>query len=659
MLVTINQGKAIKVEGDQEHPFTKGFLCQKLRTYHQRVHSDQRILWPLRRTGKKGEGKFKRISWDEAWDQIVTTFKAIEKEHGSEALLPYSYAGNMGLINRNAGDPFFHRFCASRLDRTICSSAARAGWTAHYGTGPNDNPEKAVDATLIVAWGINIKVTNIHFWPLIQQARRKGAKLVVIDPYQNITAKAADHYIALQPGGDSALALGILKVILKMGWEDNSFIKECSTGFKALQDYVSSISLEQVSEQSGVSQEEIQNLAGMFSENPKTFIRIGIGLSRNSRGANSIRAITSLAAALGLFDGGKGRGALLSSSAFSGDHEKLVYQQHSSQPTRLINMAQLGDALTTLSPPIKSLFVYNSNPLSVAPDTGKVRAGLEREDLFTVVHEQVMTPTAGYADLILPATTSFENKDLYTGYGHFIFSQSNPVLPPQGEAISNFDLFQRLARKMGYTNPAFSQTLEERIEDYLENFDGLPEGVKVSSLSDGRYIRSKYADLKESFFGDGKKFQFKILTPNSSDQGIPQLLKAKEFDHPGLIRAFPFKLITPPLGKMLNSTFGENHSIESGTVMIHPVDSKKLAILDGEVVEISNDRGQTLRKAKITKRTQKGLLVAEGIYWADEFKGEQGINHLTSQNLTDLGGGPVFHESRVKVRKLEIQRKLN
>jgi len=652
IVATLDDGIITRIDGDSDHPFTKGFLCKKVRTYHDRVQSDERVLYPQKRVGAKGEGRFERISWDEAWTILVEKLTTIREEHGGEALLPYSYAGNMGKVNFHAGDPFFHRYGASRLNRTICSTAAKSGWALHYGSGPHSPPDKALDSDLIVAWGINAKVTNIHFMPLVVEARRRGAKFIVIDPYRNITAEAADDHFLVKPGGDTALALAVLKILITNNKVDRGFIENHSDGFAELEAYVAALDMATLVEKSGVSETRLRELAGLFADNPKTFIRVGVGLSRNTQGAMTTRAIVSLAAALGLFDGKAGAGALLSSTAFPLDMRTLMFTSLMEQPTRIINMVRLGEALTQADPPVKGLFVYSSNPLSVAPDGSEVKQGLAREDLFTVVHEQVYTDTTRYADLLLPATTSFENDDLYFGFGHFYMSRTEPVVQPRGEAISNFDLFQTLAQKMGFNDPVFFETAAERINTYTPAISGMPADIGAE-IPAGETIRSTHFETAGNFAReDVKKFQFVVDTGDPALPRHASLMPTKELEDTALTEQYPFALITPPNGDLLNSTFGERFPNKLAAVMVHPADAERLDIKQGDRVEIVNQRGSHIREAQVTDRTQPNLLVAEGIYWQNAESGNSGVNDLTSQEVTDYGEGGTFHESRVKLRKV-------
>ncbi len=652
IVATMENDVITRLDGDPDHPFTAGFLCKKVRTYHERVQSTERVLFPQKRVGKKGEGKFQRISWDEAWTILVDRLTDIKERHGSEALLPYSYAGNMGKVNFFAGHPFFHRYGACQLNRTICSVAAKTGWNLHYGSHPQSPPEKAIDSDLIIAWGINAKVTNIHFMPMIVKARRRGARFIVIDPYENVTAEAADQHYRVKPGGDAALALGILKHLTKRQRIDNNFIEKYSEGFADLAAYLAGTSLNTFATASGLTTESMIGLADLIADNPKTFIRVGVGLSRNTQGAMATRAIACLSAAVGLFDGKHGAGALLSSTSFSLDSRVFGFTSLIKKPARTINMVKLGEALTEVSPPVKGLFVYSSNPLSVAPDSSKVRQGLEREDLFTVVHEQFQTGTTKYADLLLPASTSFENDDIYIGYGHYYMGRTEPVFEPKGESMSNFELFQTLALRMGYTDPVFHQDVESRIQSYLPAISGLADSFIKHGLPAGEAIRSDHYDLGGNFtqFKD-KLFKFTLPDNDTAEASHPRLIECHELDDPILSNKYPFALITPPNAELLNSTFGERYPNKLGKVLIHHEDAVAANINDSDQVEIFNDRGFNRRVAEVTDKTQPGLLVAEGIYWQSSASQQTGVNDLTSQAITDAGEGGTFHESRVAIRK--------
>lgn len=659
IVASVESGKVTSLGGDKEHPYTNGFICRKMRGYLDRLYSSERILYPQVRVGKKGEGKFKRVSWKEALERCAEGLMAVKEEFGGEAILPYSYAGNMGAVNRFAGFPFFSKLGASVLGETICSAASGAGWKKQCGPLSGCPPENAAEARLIILWGINVKVSNIHFWQYVATAKKNGCRVIVIDPYKNQTAKSADDFIPVKVGGDSALALGVIKVLFESDSLDHVFLKNHTTGFAGLKAYVDSRELSEFITDSGVSEASIRTLAGLIAKNPKTFIRIGVGISRNSRGAMSIRAITSLAAALGLFSGGKGRGVLLSTSAFKGDSEILTRESLREEPARSINMIHLGYALTGLEKPLKALVVYNSNPATVNPDGSSVRFGLAREDLFTIVHEQVMTPTAKYADVLLPATTFLENMDVYTGYGHFYMGVARPVVEPVGEAKSNFDFFQALALQCGFDDDAFHETCEARLKHYVESMDGVPEDVSVDEIMKGRLVQSTRSRpegdvIKGSNVANRSEFKFRFtVIDESAEPATACLLSGGESMDPDLLARFPLQLITPPHPDLLNSSFGEKYEGELGSVIIHPEDADRFNVKDGAVVILANNRGRSQRTAQVSDDTQKGVLVAEGLFWTVAEKnpglGAGGINDLTSQKITDMGSGATFHESLVTI----------
>ena len=648
LLATIVDGRVVSLNGDPDHPYTKGFICRKMKRYPERVYAKHRILTPKARVGKKGDGHFRDISWPEAWNILTERLQEITREHGGESILPFHYAGNMGVINNSAGLPFFNRIGTLQTMQTICSAAAKGGWKMVCGKGGGCPPWVAESSDLIILWGINVRVSNVHFWRYVSKARKNGAKLVVIDPYLNETAEHADLFIQVKPGGDSALALGVIKFLANKGAVDQEFIASETEGFNRFAGYVASLEMGELEQISGVGQGTIHKLAELLENNPRSFIRIGVGLTRNSRGGMAIRSIGSLAAVMGLFDGREGRGVLLFSGAFSGDSDHLHFPHLSSAGRRTVNMIHLGRELTTVDPKIRALIVYNANPASVAPDGTSVKKGLSREDMFTVVHEQVMSPTAKYADILLPATTFLENRDLYTSYGHFYMGIADPVIEPVGEAISNFDFFQTLAGKMGFDDDPFQQSLNDRMSLYLSTLQGVPDDFNPDTLEAGSYIESIYNRLDGPVLRRKQSiFQFVIDTPEHPPHAC--ITPTAEFDHPDLVSRFPYRLITPPDDRLLNSTFGEFYQDEIGEVLIHPDDAERDSIVDGSLVTLSNFRGDVQRKARVSDRTGKGLLVAAGIYWPSGERG--GINNLTSQECSDVGGGALFHESRVKLEK--------
>lgn len=655
LLVSVTEGKVTSLQGDKEHPYTNGFICRKMRRYPERLYSSERVLYPQLRIGNKGAAEFRRISWDEALDICAGKLSDVRRLYGGKAILPYSYAGNMGVVNRYAGYPFFHKLGTLQLDQTICSAAAKVGWEKHCRDLGGSPPEKAAESDLIIAWGINIKVSNVHFWQYVATARRKGGQLVVIDPYRNQTARSADMYVQVKPGGDAALALAICKVLIERGGVDQGFLDTYTSGFGELSTYLATLKMSHLAETSGVELGTIYKLAKMLESSAGTFIRIGIGVTRNSRGAMAVRAIASLGGALGLFSGEAGKGVLLFTGAFTGNKELLVHKKLLCDESEVVNMLWLGNVLARKDPPVQALISYNANPLSVSPDASMVRKGLEREDLFTVVHEQVMTPTARYADLLLPATTFLENHDLYTAYGHYYLGVASPVIAPLGEAKSNFDFFQGLARRMGYDDPPFQQSCEERLREYLRSIEEIPRTADLEKVLKGEYVLSTRSSTGGSVSGTSEcGFTF----TDKSDPTEPAhccLTPAGEFDDPDLSARYPLRLITPPHKDMLNSTFGERFKGITGELLIHPDDAAEYGVTDGVEVIVLNGRGRARRTARLSNDTAPGLIVAEGIFWPEPVNKRSpdetsGINDLTSQKLTDMGGGGTFHESLVTLR---------
>lgn len=607
LLAIVEDGKVTKLTGDPEHPFTKGFICKKMKRYVEKVYSARRVTHPLLRTGEKGAAEFKRITWEEAWRVLVERLTGIIDQHGGEALLPFCYAGNMGKLNRNGGFPFFHKIGATQIEQTICSAAASAGWKKHCGSAPGSPPEKVLDSSLVVLWGINARVTNIHFWNLVQKARKNGAQLIVVDPYKNITAKSADLHITVAPAGDSMLALGVVKSLFEEGAVDLKGLAADSVGFEPYLNHVKSLSWNEIETVSGVKSEDIKLLAEYFQNNPASFIRIGIGMTRNSRGGDGVRSILCLSKVLGLFSGDPGRGVLGSSGAFRGGGESFTHESLLAGTPRKINMIQLGAALTALEPPVKCLMVYNANPVSVAPDGAVVRQGLKRDDLFTVVLEHTMTPTAKYADLLLPATTFLENLDIYTSYGHFEMQVADKVIEPVGEALSNFDFFQKLAVKMGYHDLPYTENGMERIQNYLNTVDGLSEGSNHDDILHGKRVQSTYSYLTSDVLqATGNTFVF--CDEGDLSDKFPLQINATEFDDPDLRCRFPLKLITPPHVDMLNSTFGELHEEKELLVMIHPKDAEKYEIGDDQKVELHNFREVSCLQPELLKIPRSVLL---------------------------------------------------
>src|SRR5205085_8688677 len=468
VLITVDEGKAVKIQGDPAHPVTRGFLCAKVAKYLDRVYSPDRVLYPVRRVGPKGPGaRWQRITWDEALEEITTRLGAISQEFGPEAILPYSYGGTLGVLNNASMDHrFFYRLGASQLDRTICATTGGVALMSVVGKKMGTEPEQFRHSRTIIAWGANIHGNNVHLWPFIEEARRNGGKLIVIDPYRTRTAKCADWYLPINPGTDVALAMGLMHVIIAEGRHDADYVARFTEGFGELRDRVRSYTPEVVARWNGIAAADVVKLARDYATERPAAIRVNYGVQRSENGGMAMRAITMLPCITGSWKEVGGGLQLSLSGAFPLDNTALerpdlMRRSPLGREARVINMSKLASALNTVDdPPVKAMFVYNSNPAAIAPDHNNVVRGLMRPDLFTVVHEQFFTDTTDYADIVLPATTFFEHKELQKSYGHYYLQVSEQAIAPLGESRSNVDLFRALALKMGYEEPCFRESVD-------------------------------------------------------------------------------------------------------------------------------------------------------------------------------------------------------
>src|SRR4051812_38563485 len=508
MLVTVEDGRAVKVAGDPEHPFTRGFLCTKVANYHERTHNPDRVKTCLRRVGKKGEGRFEPISWDEALDEVSSRFKALAgSSAGAEGILPYSYCGTMGLVQSQSMDRrFFHRLGASQLDRTICASAGAAGYKATVGASIGTDPERFMDARLILLWGTNTLSANVHLWPQILEAKANGARVISIDPRRTRTADQCDEHIAPLPGTDAALALGLMHVIFAEGLEDKDYLERYTIGASELRVRAREYSPERVADICGISAETITRLARLYATVKPAVIRINYGLQRHAGGGMAVRTITCLPAVTGAWRDPAGGILLSTSGTFPLNYQELERPDLMPEPRpRTLNMSQLGDVLTkTSAPPVRALYVYNSNPAAVAPDQAKVIEGLKREDLFTVVHEQFMTDTCDYADIVLPATTQLEHFDLHKAYGHLSLVINEPAIEPLHEAKCNSEVFRRLAARLGFEEECFKDSDEEIARQALSSGHQALDRITLETLRERGWMRlnvpERFAPFAEGNF---------------------------------------------------------------------------------------------------------------------------------------------------------------
>jgi len=628
------------------------------------VHSPLRVLTPLRRIGPKGTGQLVPISWEEAVATIAERWRAIIARDGAEAILPFSYAGSMGQVQYYAGHPLFHALGASRLDRSICVTTAYAGWRATVGAVTGNDSEQMVGADLVVLWGVNASYSTINVMTLVKQARARGAHVVAVDPYRTPTAQQADEHLMVRPGTDAALALAVMHVLVAEGRIDRGYIDRATLGFDRLAEHLRAYSPEAVAPIVGLDAGTIVGFARRYGATPRTFIRIGIGLSRHENGAMTCRTLACLPALTGAYADPHGGALLSTGGAFGFDYS--VLERPDLMPTRAprtINMIQLGRALTdpAMSPPVRSLYVYSSNPAAVCPDQTLVLRGLAREDLFTVVHEQVMTDTAHYADIVLPATTSMEHLDLYRSFGQLTVQLAQPVLPPQGEAKSNWEAITLLARAMGVAETHYAKGDEGLIREFLSKGD-----ASVRDITWERLVRDGWAraDLPRPYmpFADGAPTpsgKVEFYSPWLERQGLPALPTyvplAEGPDNRELTARLPLQCIVPPNRFFLNSSFSQSELLRrrqgTATAMLAATDASARGISDGDSVRVESPRGAARFTARVTDATRPGVVVIEGIWWHRFSPDGLGVNVLTSDRVADLGGGPAFHSNLVQVSK--------
>lgn len=654
LLVHKKDGKIVKIDGDPNHPVTKGSICNKVRNMGERLYDPKRLKTPLKRVGPKGEGKFEPISWNEAIETIAGRWKRLISEEGAESILPYSFYGNMGKIHSEGMDRrFFNRLGASQLEQSICSSAGAVGYAYTMGGSFGTDPEEMAETKLFIFWGINAASTNMHQVMIAQKARKNGAKLIVIDVHKNQTGRMADWFIPILPGTDSALALGIMHILFDEKMVDYEFLKDYTVGYEELEQHVKYYNPKTVSEITGVPVEDIYKLARMYGEISPSMIRIGNGLQHHDNGGMIVRTISCLPALTGQWPL-KGGGAVKSNSGYLAYNTKALQRPElRKKKTRTINMIQLGEALLEAEQPIRSLFVYCSNPAIVAPNAGKVREGLEREDLFTVVHDLFLTETAKYADIVLPATSSYENMDFYTSYWHQYIHMQEPVIAPYGESRSNSDVFRLLAEAMGFDEQELKDSDEELIEQAITDVANphFPD-IDLERLKKERYVKAKNTD----------EYWKNLSTPSGK---IELYSKQMELDgYPALPTHIPlvedndcpFLFVPGPNHNFLNSTFSNNEKHakleKSPQLFMNRLDAEKLGIEDGSLVRIWNERGVCEIAASVGEQVLPGVVVSQGL-WSDQFGDKHLVNSLTPDRVADMGGGAVFFSGKVNVQLAE------
>ena len=666
MLVTVENGRAVKVQGNPDHPPTAGVLCNKVSHYPERTHHAERVLHPLKRAGQKGSGRFERVTWDEALGDIAARLGTIASRSGAEAIVPYSYAGTMGLVQgESMAARFFNRLGASRLDRTICSSAGGEAVALTYGAKLGMHVEHFASSRLILIWGSNPVTSSVHFWTLAQQAKRAGAKLVCIDPRRTATADKCHEHIALMPGTDGALALGLMHELVASDWLDHDYIERHSEGWPLLRERALAWPPERVAAVCGIEVDVVRRLARDYGTTAPAAIRLNYGMQRVRGGGSAARLIAALPCLVGAWRHAAG-GLLLSSSGWFGKARNDAALQRpdllGTRRPRTINMSTIGDDLlretgdrladgSVFGPKIEALVVYNSNPVAVAPQSARVASGFGREGLFTVVLEHFMTDTADLADYVLPATTQLEHLDVHTSYGHTHAVFNEPAIAPLGEARPNTQIFRGLAARMGFTDACFEDSDETLARNAFR--PAAEGGIDFDLLREQGWAK---LDIAAAPFAEGG-----FATPSGRCRfDVPGLGVADHLPNhesaasaPALAARFPLAMISPPARNFLNSSFVNVKSLRDiegePIVEIAAVDAAARAITMGQIVRIFNERGSLECKAVVGDRARPGVVNALGVWWKKLGRDGRNVNELTHQRLTDIGRAPAFYDCLVEV----------
>jgi anaerobic selenocysteine-containing dehydrogenase len=654
--IQVDGDRVVGLTGDPKHPITKGFACVKTSRYPERQEQADRLLYPMRRVGAKGQGRFERISWDKALDEIAERLHAILDQFGGQSVLPYHYAGTMGVIQGDTPSAFFRSLGALELDQTICATTGGGAWEANY--GPNKigtDPEDLVHSRFIVLWGINVLRSNSHLAPFLKEARKRGAKILHIDPYRNETSRFADEHWQIKVGTDAALALAIGGEILAQGWEDSDYLTKYAIGLEEYRQACREWTIERASEYCDVPLESLRRMVRDFASSGSSFIKVGYGMTRNEGGGNACRAITLLPALIGAWKKLGGGSVLSTSGAFRLNRGEITGAHRVAAGCRHVNMNCLASELLSEPQSVRAFFVYNSNPAAVAPDSSRVRMGLKRESLFTVVLEHFQTDTADYADYLLPATTFLEHPDVYTSYGHYYLQYADAVVPARGECQTNRWVFQQLAKRLPVEIPELEWGEDKLIDKMLDSPNQWLSGIDRSRLVTERSIKLSLPKpflpySQGSHFSDGK-IRF---------SPAPKQIEFQEI----LDERFPLRLISPPGAVVVNTTMGNVPSIiklagGEPKLLIHPRDAEVFGVIGGDRVEVSSRYGVIERRVVITEDTKQGVVISVGQWWPKLSADGRSLNDLTSERLTDLGGGSTFGNVAIGIRRLSETAKVS
>mgnify|MGYP002622459706 FL=1 len=668
--VDVKSGRAIRVEGDPDHPVTRGYLCNKVNNYLDLVYNERRVLYPRRRVGPKGPGaQWQRIGWDEALTEVAARLKGVIAEHGAEAVLPYSYSGTLGMLGfLGMGERFFNKMGACRLERTICTAAGAAAEAFTTGRVGDANIEDLPKMELVILWGTSLASTGVHAMPFVNEARANGAKIVAIDPRVTRTTAFADWHLQPRPGTDAALALGMMKVIVDRGLHDVDFLKAHTVGWeRLLEEQLPAYPLERVAAITGLPAADIEKLALMYAATQKSFIRVNWGIQRHQNGGSMTRAIKLLPAITGAM---RGPGGVCMSTGGEMRRIDLAKLQRTDllagRTPRSFNMIQLGMALNRAQPPVRALFVWNSDPANCVPDTADARRGLMREDLFTVVHDTFFSDTADYADILLPADTTLEHTDLHGAYGNYYFSLSEQAIEKQGESLDNGELFRRLARHMGYDDPCFSQSDEEMIRELIDPaFNPLFEGITYERLKEEGFARAAVDSPRRPGINSGKWLtpsgKIEIYSERMKQLGLDPLpahlpetegLGAEQPDP-----RYPLQVVSAATHYFIGASFQHVPRLEEmmsrASFELSPADARARGIVSGDLCRLYNGRGETFGHALVVEGLLPGVVGAPKQLRGSRMRNGLNVNALISQDESDMGRGPVFYSTMAEIEKAE------
>ncbi len=664
LLYEVEDGRAVSVKGDPNHPYTQGWLCIKVNHYLERVASPDRLRYPLHRSGPKGSGRFSRIGWDEAMAEIAGRWKDLIQRHGAESILPYSFSGTCGTVQNSAMEGrLFNRMGVSNLDRTICDMPGAHALLCTIGDSLGADPEDVVNTKLLIIWGANPVSTHPHYVPFVAEAKRRGARVILIDPRRSRTAAQATDHVAPYPGTDAALALGMTNLIFQMGLADDDFLHSHGVGAEALRERAAEFPVSRTAEITRLSEAVIRDLAIAYGTAKPACIRVGWGIQRHSNGGQTMRSIACLPAVTGQY-GVSGGGMLFSNMSVKWNGEALGTISLRRKPVRSINMNRIGEALLRAEPPVRSLYVFNGNPAAVAPAQEKVLAGLRREDLFTVVHDLFQTDTADYADVVLPAASPLEQFDLHRSTTHQYLQINRPAIDPPGEAKTNVEVFRLLATAMGYDDPVLQQSAEEIAAGLIDRGHG-PRlaGMEFADLFESGHRKLDLPAEHWIPFAD-RRFRtpsgkVELFSKKLADEGHDPLpnyepLREGPDGSPELHKRYPLQLLTPGAHHFTSSSFANVPSLQrlegEPAVEINPADAAARDVVDGEMVETFNERGRCMLKARVTDAVQPGVIVSDSVWWHKHSPGGRNVNVLTPDSLADFAGGSTFHTNLVEIR---------